>query len=301
MADSGATGSFVSGFVSILGRPNVGKSTLLNALLGEKVTIVSDKPQTTRTNIQGVLHLDSAQIIFLDTPGIHSADSAIHKRMLNSIEAALDSRDLLLLVTDCTRETGPEDEAAVDLVKETLYRHCSCSTRSIGSRTSHAFCPTIDRYRGLAGFEEVLPISALTGKGREVKGEIVRRLPAGPRYFPEDEITDQPLRFLAGQSIREKVLIETRQEVPHAVLVLIDKWEEQPNLVHIMASIVVEREGQKAIIIGAGGLMLKQIGTLARQELEHVIGRKVYLELFVKVRSNWRQDPGFVKAIDWRS
>ena len=302
MADSGATGSFVSGFVSILGRPNVGKSTLLNALLGEKVAIVSDKPQTTRTNIQGVLHLDSAQIIFLDTPGIHSADSAIHKRMLNSIEAALDSRDLLLLVTDCTRETGPEDEAAVDLVKGARAPALLLLNKIDRIKDKSRLLPMIERYRGLAGFEEFLPISALTGEGlEEVKGEIVKRLPAGPRYFPEDEITDQPLRFLAGELIREKVLIETRQEVPHAVLVLIDKWEEQPNLVHIMASIVVEREGQKAIIIGAGGLMLKQVGTLARQELEHVIGRKVYLELFVKVRSNWRQDPGFVKAIDWRS
>jgi GTP-binding protein Era len=301
VADSGSSENFVSGFVSIIGRPNVGKSTLLNALLGEKVAIVSDKPQTTRTTIQGVLHLDAAQVIFLDTPGIHFADSAIHKRMLNSIEAALDSRDLLLLVTDCTRETGPEDEAAVRLVRNTRSPALLVLNKIDRVKDKSRLLPLIEQYRRFADFEEFLPVSALSGEGLdELKREIVKRLPPGPKYFPEDEVTDQPLRFLASELIREKVLEETRREVPHAVIVLIDKWEEQPGLLHLTASIVVERDGQKAIIIGARGAMLKQVGTLARQELEQIVGRKVYLELFVKVRPRWRQDPVFVKAIDWR-
>ncbi|MCW5983377.1 MAG: GTPase Era [Bryobacteraceae bacterium] len=293
---------FVSGFVSILGRPNVGKSTLLNALLGEKVAIVSDKPQTTRTNIQGVLNAESAQVVFLDTPGIHKADTAINRRMMRSVEAALAERDLLLLVADCTRATGQEDEAAVRLVKAAGAPALLLLNKIDRLKDKSRLLPLIARYRELADFEEYLPISAATGEGlEELKAEIVKRLPEGPRYFPEDEITDQPLRFFAAELIREKALQETEQEVPHAVMVEIEQWEESPTLVRIAAAIGVERDGQKAILIGAKGTMLKQIGTRARQELEQVLGRKTYLELFVKVRPRWRQDPLMMNVIDWRT
>ena len=293
---------FVSGFVSILGRPNVGKSTLLNSLLGEKVAIVSDKPQTTRTNIQGVLNLEKAQIVFLDTPGIHKPSTVVNKRMMHSVEAALDARDLLLLLADCTRQTGPEDETAVRMVTRARTPAFLLLNKIDRLKDKGRLLPLIDRYREMADFEQFFPVSALTGEGLDqLKDAIVKRLPEGPQYFPEDEITDQPLRFLAAELIREKVLEQTRQEVPHAVMVLIDVWEEKPNVIHIMASIAVERDGQKAILIGSKGATLKQIGTLARGELEQILGRKVYLELFVKVRPKWRQDPAFVNAIDWRT
>ena len=293
---------FVSGFVSILGRPNVGKSTLLNSLLGEKIAIVSDKPQTTRTNIQGVLNLEKAQIVFLDTPGIHKPSTTVNKRMMHSVEAALDARDLLLLLADCTRETGPEDETAVRMVTKARTPAFLLLNKIDRLKDKGRLLPLIDRYREMADFEQFFPVSALTGEGLDqLKDAIVKRLPEGPQYFPEDEITDQPLRFLAAELIREKVLEQTRQEVPHAVMVLIDLWEEKPNVIHIMASIAVERDGQKAILIGSKGATLKQIGTLARGELEQILGRKVYLELFVKVRPKWRQDPAFVNAIDWRT
>jgi GTP-binding protein Era len=248
------------------------------------------------------LNLPDAQIVFLDTPGIHKPESPIGRRMMNSVAAALDARDLLLLLVDCTRATGAEDESAVKLVKEARTPALLLLNKIDRVKEKARLLPLIDHYREMAEFEEFLPISALTGEGLDdLKQAIVKRLHEGPKYFPDDEITDQPMRFLAAELIREKVLQETRQEVPHAVMVLIDQWEDKPNVVHIIASIGVERDGQKAILIGSKGAMLKQIGTLARNELEQILGRKVYLELFVKVRHKWRQDPVFVNTIDWRT
>lgn len=292
---------YVSGFVSILGRPNVGKSTLLNAFLGRKVAIVSDKPQTTRTRIQGVLHLEGGQIVFLDTPGILPSESLIHRRMMKEVRAALEGLDLVLFMADATEPFSDKDREAVRVLDGVRTPSLLLLNKIDLVRNKAELLPLMDEYRRLERFEELIPVSALSGEGLdEVRQAVLARLPEGPQYYPEDYLTDQPERFFAAEIIREKVLHQTRQEVPHAVLVLLERWEETPRLVKIGAVIYVEREGQKAILIGAQGSMLKKIGTLARQELEFLLGRKVYLELFVKVRPKWREDPALVNAIDWR-
>lgn len=292
---------FVSGFVSILGRPNVGKSTLLNAFLGRKLAIVSDKPQTTRTRIQGVLHLDGGQIVFLDTPGIHKPDSLINKRMMKEVRAALDGLDLLLFVADASQPAGDKDQEALALLEDIQTPAILLLNKIDLVKNKAELLPLMDRYRQMGRFEELIPVSALTGEGLdEVRQAVLARLPEGPQYFPEDYLTDQPERFFAAEIIREKVLQLTRQEVPHATMVQVESWEETERLLKIRAVIYVEREGQKGILIGAQGSMLKRIGTLAREELELLLGRKIFLELFVKVRPKWREDPAFVNAIDWR-
>lgn len=292
----------VSGFVSILGRPNAGKSTLLNALLGEKVAIVSDKPQTTRATIQGILNLPAAQVIFLDTPGIHHADSLINRKLAQDVAGALENRDLLLYLADCTRPVTAADEQAVELVRRAGAPTLMALNKIDRLKDKSRLLPLIDQYRRLAGFDEFVPISALRGDGLDTLREaVVRRLPPGPRYFPEDMITDQPERFLVAELVREQVLAQTRQEVPHAVLVTIEAWEETDRLLKVSASIYVERPGQKAIVIGAGGANLKSIGTAARGEIEAHTGKKVFLSLYVKVRPGWREKPAFLKEIDWKS
>jgi len=291
-----------SGFVSILGRPNAGKSTLLNALLGEKVAIVSDKPQTTRTSIQGVLTLPAAQIVFVDTPGIHKSTTLINKRMMDVVRSALDDRDVLLYLDDSTKPLTEEDEHAVSVLHGVATSSLLVLNKIDQFPDKRMLLPRIERYKAWREFDEYLPVSALTGEGLDaLKTAVIARLPEGPAYFPADTLTDQPERFLACELIREKVLRETRQEVPHSVAVLIEKWDEGAKLVRIAATIYVERPGQKAIIIGAKGAMLKKIGTAARLEIESMTGRKVFLELFVKVQPNWRENPEFLNAIDWRS
>ncbi len=291
-----------SGFVSFLGRPNAGKSTLLNALVGEKVAIVSDKPQTTRTAIQGVLTTPDAQVIFIDTPGIHKSTSLINKRMMDTVRGALDERDTLLFLDDVTRPLTDEDEHAVSALEGFTTPSFLLLNKIDRLDDKRQMLARIEKYKTKHEFDEYLPVSALTGEGLdELKRLVIARLPEGPAYFPADTLTDQPERFLAGELIREKILIETRQEVPHSVAVLIEKWEDTPKLVRIMATIYVERQGQKAIIIGAKGSVLKKIGTEARLEIESLLSRKVFLELFVKVQPNWRESPEFLNAIDWRS
>jgi len=293
---------FVSGFVSILGRPNTGKSTLLNALVGSKLAIVADKPQTTRTTIQGVLTKPNAQIVFVDTPGIHKADSLYNKRMMDTVRAALDERDLLLFLVDAARRPNTEDRQAVDVLRHTESPVLLVLNKIDRFRDKRNLLPLIEDYKALHPFADYLPVSALTGEGLDtLRDAIIARLPEGPQYFPPDHITDQPERFLVAELIREKILHETRQEVPHSVAVWIDSWEETPQITRIYATIHVEREGQKAIIIGAQGSMLKRIGTLARQEIEALLGRKVFLGLHVKVQPEWRENPGFLKALDWRT
>lgn len=293
---------FRSGFVSILGRPNAGKSTLLNAMVGEKVAIVANKPQTTRTSIQGVLTTPEAQIVFLDTPGIHKADSLINKRMMQTVRAALDERDLLLFLVDATRKFTAEDEHAVSLIRKVETPAFLVVNKVDLCKDKAVILPVIERYKGLHEFADYFPVSAQKGDGLEVlRKEIVARLPEGPQYFPEDHITDQPERFLAAELIREKVLQLTHQEVPHAVAARVETWEETGKLTRIYATIYVEREGQKGIVIGSKGSMLKEVGTLARLEMERLFGRKIFLELRVKVQSEWREKPGFLDTLDWRT
>lgn len=292
---------FVSGFVSILGRPNVGKSTLLNALTGAKVAIVSDKPQTTRTLIQGVTTTDTEQIIFVDTPGIHKPASVFNARMMETIRAALDERDVLVYVVDVSREPGAAEWESMEVIRKTSAPVLLALNKIDRLKSKAALLPLIEQFRSRHEFAEYIPISALTGEGvQELRAAIVKRLPEGPAYFPADHLTDQPERFLAAELIREKLLAETREEVPHSIAVLVDEWEEKPHVTRIAATIYVEREGQKAIVIGARGSMLKRIGTLAREEIERLLNRKVFLELYVKVRPRWRQDKQFLNELDWR-
>jgi GTP-binding protein Era len=291
-----------SGFASLLGRPNAGKSTLLNALIGEKLAIVSDKPQTTRTTIQGVLNVSGAQVIFLDTPGIHKSTTLFNQRMMETVRSALADRDVLLYVADATARFSAEDAEAISALKNIATPTLLVINKIDRVQDKRQLLPLIEQYKSVREFADYLPVSALTGEGLErVRDAILARLPEGPALFPADHLTDQPERFLAAELIREQLLRFTRQEVPHASAVLIDRWDEQPKITRIAATIFVERPGQKAIVIGAGGASLKTIGTRARHEIEKMLGRKIFLELFVKVQKDWRENPEFLSAIDWRS
>jgi GTPase len=291
-----------SGFVSILGRPNAGKSTLLNALVGQKVSIVADKPQTTRTVIQGVLTLPEAQVIFVDTPGIHKSSSAINKRMMDAVRGSLEERDLFIYLVDATKPFSREDERALSVLREDAPPVIIALNKIDVLAAKHELLPLLEEYQKRFKFEEYLPISAVKGDGLDLlRAEVIRRLPEGPRYFPPDHYTDQPARFLAAELIREKILHATRQEVPHSVAVMIDQWEETDRLIRIFATILVERDGQKAIVIGSKGAMLKQIGTLAREEMEALFGTRIFLDLHVKVETAWREKSAYLNALDWRT
>ena len=290
-----------TGLVSILGRPNAGKSTLLNALMGQKIAIVAPKPQTTRTSIQGVLTLENSQIVFLDTPGIHRSDSLINRRMMQSVRDAAQGRDLLLFLADASTPPGPEDRRALDVVKsaETPVFLVLNKVDRVSPKT--LLLERIEQYKTLHDFAEYFTVSALKRQGLEdLTKTISRRLPEGPPMFPPDYLTDQPERFLAAELIREKILRGTHQEVPHSVAVVVEEWTVEGRLVRRLATVYVERAGHKAILIGKGGEMLKKIGSSARLDIEKLLDRRVFLELFVKVRDKWREDPQFLNEIDWR-
>jgi len=299
--ESAAATSHRTGFVSIAGRPNAGKSTLLNALVGEKVAITAHQAQTTRTSLQGVLTLRDFQIIFIDTPGIHKSDTLFNKRMMDTVRGALQDRDLVLYLADATKPVREEDEHAVSaLGKDTKALLVLTKIDRVDDK--RVLLPLIQRYTELFPFADAVPISARNGDGLEKLRSIIGSyLPEGPALFPADYLTDQPMRFLAGEIIRERILRATRDEVPHATAILIDSWEETPRLTKIAATIHVERDGQKAILIGNQGAMLKKIGSESRIEIERLVGTKVFLSLFVKVKENWREDPTFLNAVDWRS
>lgn len=272
----------------------------MNALLGTKLAIVAPRPQTTRTAIQGVLRLPGAQIVFVDTPGIHESSTLLNKRMMDQVRASADA-DVVLLLVDATARFSDDDAGAVDLVRKTGAPAIAVFNKIDKLREKAKLLALIERYRGMHDFTAYVPISALKGDGVDLlRKEILARIPEGPALYPKDHLTDQPERFLAAEIIREKVLHLTRQEVPHAVAVMIENWEDTGGLVRIAATIYIERPGQKAILIGAGGALLKKIGTLARREIETLVGKKVFLQTFVKVRPNWRQDPEFLAATDWR-
>jgi GTP-binding protein Era len=289
-----------SGFVAVVGRPNAGKSTLVNALVGAKVSIVTAVPQTTRNRILGIVNRPDAQVVLMDTPGIHRPHSRLNEQMMTFVRHALTERDLAVLIVDASARFGHGDEFAVGLLKEYAPRTI-LALNKIDRMKKPALLPLIQRYSQLYNFEEIIPISALRSDGLgELLDAIVRLLPEGPQYFPPEMYTDQPERFLASEIVREKVIRHTRQELPYATAVVIDAFEEDKNITRIHASIVVERESQKPIIIGAGGDMLKQIGSEARQELERLFPPKVFLELYVKVEPNWRDMRPMVAALDYR-
>ncbi|HKS67071.1 MAG TPA: GTPase Era [Candidatus Acidoferrales bacterium] len=291
---------FKSGFVAIVGRPNAGKSTLVNTLVGQKVSIVSPKPQTTRNRIQGILNRDGAQIVLVDTPGIHKPASALNRMMMDEVQHALDGIDVLSLIVDASVDFGPGDRFCLEWVKR-FHGPLFLLLNKIDRVKKPALLPLIDRYRRAFEFTEIFPISALTGAGcLDLVDAWLKHLPEAEPYFPPDQFTDQPERFLAAEVIREKAILETREEIPHAVAVLIDTFEETPALLRICATICVEREGQKRILIGKRGEKVKQIGTLARKELEEILGTKVFLETLVRVQPRWRENPALVRQLDWR-
>ena len=290
-----------SGFVAILGRPNVGKSTLLNALVGSKVSIVTNRPQTTRDAIQGVLTRPEGQIVFVDSPGIHEPRQALGRRMMREVRRATSGCDLVLLVIDAAAPFRAGDQSAVDRVRKTKIPAYLLLNKIDLLPSKRSLLLEIDRYRRLHEFEEFVPLSA---RKKDNLGLLVQlvfdRLPEAHPYYPEDFITDQPERFLAAELIREQTIRATRQEVPHSLAVLIDSWKESPGLLRLTATVYVEREGQKGILIGSRGGTLKRIATSARRELEARFGRKVFLEVFVKVRGRWRDQTRFVSQTDFR-
>ena len=341
-----------SGFVSIVGRPNAGKSTLLNALLGQKLAIVTHKPQTTRTRIQGVLELparkkapgtpgrSAAQVVLVDTPGVHKPETQLDRRMMQEVHDALESRNAVLFLVDATHRlpelptvtaAGAEPVAALpgkrftaskramsaaeDNFALSLVQRLDCPVilvlNKIDAVRKSELLPLISHWSSLHTFADVVPISARKEEGLELLlDRVIAHLPEGQRFFPRDQVTDQPERFLVAELIREKILMLTGEEVPYSSAVLVETWEDPASfskqrdgrlpLTKISAAIICERTGQKATLIGKGGEMLKRIGTTARKDIEGLLGTRVFLELFVKVQDEWRSSRGFVDDLDWR-
>jgi GTP-binding protein Era len=291
--------AFRAGFVVIVGRPNAGKSTLLNHYAGQKIAIVTSKPQTTRNRIQGIVNVPGAQIVFVDTPGLHKADSALGRQMMREVAAALEGVDLLLLMVDATQSGRGPDEFVLQRARN-FEGPVILALNKVDRLPRPKLLPLIASYAGAYEFAAIVPISALKGDGlEELIEEIVKRLPEGEAHFPEEQVTDQPERFLAAEIIREKAVDLTYHEVPHALAVIVDKYEETPKILKIHATLYVERDAQKKILIGSKGEMLKRVGTQARKELEKLLGSKIYLELYVKVAPGWRDNPQKVRELDW--
>lgn len=282
------------GTVAIIGRSNVGKSTLLNRLLGEKISIVSSKPQTTRTRVMGIVHAKGAQIAFLDTPGLHKPDHLLNRRMVRAAVDTLEDADVLYMLMDATSRPGPGDLSAIKYMKEALAkqpRPVILVMTKIDLVNKHKMLPVLDQYAQLFAWTEVVPVSAQVNDNVErLLAVTVPYLPSGEGLYGEDMVTDQTMRTLAAEMIREKVIQATEDEVPYATAVEIDEFVEEERLAKIRASIMVERETQKGILIGKHGERLKSIGTQARLDMEKVFGMKVFLELWVKVRKDWRED-----------
>ena len=298
---------FHSGFVCILGRPNAGKSTLLNALVGEKLAIISPKPQTTRNRILGIInvpkHKDrgAGQIVLIDTPGVHRPDSSLGRKMMAEVHHAMEGCNLILLIVDAKKKGDGSDKFVLDMAKQAGTPVFLLLNKIDLISDKQQLLPLIAQFQQLHNFQEIIPISALKRTGLDdLLQSVLKVLPKGQPFFPEDQITDQPMRFMAAESIREQVLMQTREEVPHAVTVMIDQFEEGARLTRIAATIYCDRASQKAILVGKGGQMLKKIGTAARIDIEKMVGTKVFLELFVKVQPGWRESRQFVEQLDWR-
>jgi GTPase len=292
---------FRSGFVAIVGRPNAGKSTLLNRLVGQKVAIVTSKPQTTRNRIQGIVTQPGGQIVFIDTPGLHSADSALGRQMMHEVAAALEGIDVLLLMVDASRALPHADDLLLERAKR-FRGKTILALNKVDGLPKQKLLPLIQAFHKAFEFAAIVPISALKGHGcRDLLTEIFQLLPEGEPYFPEDQVTDQPERFLAAEIVREKAIQSMYHEVPYALAVKVDKFEDSPKLLRIEVTMNVERDSQKKILIGHKGEMLKKIGTQARKELEVLLDKKIYLGLFVKVVPDWRENPQRVRELDWHA
>ena len=290
-----------AGFVAIVGRPNAGKSTLLNRFVGQKVAIVTAKPQTTRNRIQGIVTRPEGQIVFIDTPGLHEADSVLNRQMMREVSAALEGIDVLLLMIDASRTLPHPDSLLIEKAQRSSGATI-LALNKIDRVPKPKLLPLMDAFRKAFPFAALVPISALKGAGcEELLQEILSHLPEGEPFFPEDQVTDQPERFLASEIIREKAIDLTYHEVPHALAVVVDKFKEGPKILQIHATLYVERDSQKKILIGHKGEMLKKVGMAARKELEALLGTKIFLEMFVKVDPGWRENPMRVRELDWHS
>jgi len=288
-----------SGYVAIVGRPNAGKSTLVNRLVGQKIAIVTSKPQTTRNRIQGIVTRQEAQVILIDTPGLHDAKTALNKQMMREVAAALEGIDVLVLMADATTTQPHADSMLIDKSRRFAGKTILVLNK-VDKLPKPKLLPLLDAFSKSHDFAAIVPISALKGDGcDELLEEITKLLPEGAPYFPDDQVTDQPERFLATEIVREKAIALTYHEVPHALHVMVDKWEETPKLLRIQMTLTVERASQKKILIGKKGEMLKEIGTRARKELESILDAKIYLGLFVKVAEDWRENPMAVRELDW--
>ncbi len=293
--------SFKSGFISIIGRPNAGKSTLLNAILGEKISIVSEKPQTTRNVIRGVKNLKDVQVIFIDTPGIHKGKGLLNEFMVKEALSTLREVDAIVYLVEANRPVTDDDRFIITGLKG-VKCPVILGINKVDKIDRRTVLPLIEEYSKLYPFKEIVPISALKKDGIDVLlGLIAGLLPEGPQYFPEDAITDVPERFIAAEMIREKIFRFTKEEVPYSVAVVIERFEEKraKDLISISAAINVEKDSQKGIIIGKAGSMLKRIGTAAREDLERLLGARVYLELFVRVQEDWTKKPGTLKEFGY--
>jgi GTP-binding protein Era len=292
--------SFRSGYVSIIGRPNVGKSTLLNALLGQKISIVAARPQTTRNRILGIKSLPEAQIVFIDTPGIHKPKNLLGEAMVRSARQVLEEIDVALFVAEAGRQTE-KDRIIIESLTH-VDKPVFLVINKIDEVKKQDILPMMDRYKELFHFREIIPVSALKGEGIGIVLEkLLEYLPAGPKYYPDDIVTDQIERFMAAEIIREKIMEKTGEEIPYSVAVDVDSWtEREDGIVAIAANIFVEREGQKGIIIGAKGRMLKEVGTLARIDIERLLGARVFLQLWVKVKRGWRDNKKILHELGYR-
>ena len=284
------TKSFKSGFVAIVGRPNVGKSTFMNYVLGQKIAIMSDKAQTTRNKIQGVYTKDNTQIIFLDTPGIHKPKHELGEFMVECAYSALKEVDAVLFMVNVSEKRGPGDDFIIEKLKG-IKTPIFLVLNKIDLVTPEVLLERVESYKDALDFAGVFPISVLQGNNvNELMEALINALPEGPQYYPADQITDHPEYFVVSELIREKILQLTQEEIPHSVAVTVDKMQKDEfDKVHVYANIIVERKSQKGIIIGKGGRLLKEIGTRARRDIQQLLGNKVYLELWVKVEKDWRK------------
>lgn len=295
------TKSFKSGFVAIVGRPNVGKSTFMNYVLGQKIAIMSDKAQTTRNKIQGVYTKDDAQIVFLDTPGIHKPKHELGEFMVKSAYSALKEVDAVLFMVNVSEKRGPGDDFIIEKLKG-IKTPIFLVLNKIDLVTPEVLLERVESYKDALDFAGVFPISVLQGNNvNELMEALINALPEGPQYYPADQITDHPEYFVVSELIREKILQLTQEEIPHSVAVTVDKMQKDEfDKVHVYANIIVERKSQKGIIIGKGGRLLKEIGTRARRDIQQLFGNKVYLELWVKVEKDWRKRKSNLQEYGYR-
>jgi GTP-binding protein Era len=293
-----SAGPFRAGFVTVVGRPNAGKSTLVNRLVGQKVAIVSNKPQTTRNRILAVANRPDAQLVLFDTPGIHKPTHTMNRRMVDTAVRSIGQGDVVLWLADVSERFGPGDRYVANLLKKAAVPVLLGLNKIDLLPDKKRLLPIIDTYRGLVDFVEIVPMSARTGENVDRLLELlVARLPEGEKLYPDDFLTDLPERFFVAEMIRERILAKTREEIPYTTGVVIDSFKEESELVRIEATVLVERDGHKGILIGKGGAMLKAVGTESRKEIEAFLGAKVYLGLFVKVKERWRESPAVLREM----